>query len=146
MNLSQVHQHQCLYSLYILLLLLLLSHQFVAVSSKSTGGGKIRQNEFADADADGDAKEGEADDEDVAASPRARDAGEISCDVTVEPGIFRNGLGDNSVFIWPDNTIPFKIGTGFDAEKTHNIYEAVDEYNRAFEGCITWVERTDEVI
>ena len=144
MNLSQVHQHQCLYSLYILLLLLLLSHQFVAVSSKSTGGGKIRQNEFADADAD--AKEGEADDEDVAASPRARDAGEISCDVTVEPGIFRNGLGDNSVFIWPDNTIPFKIGTGFDAEKTHNIYEAVDEYNRAFEGCITWVERTDEVI
>lgn len=116
-------------------LMFLLNLVFIQIS----GSGAMPRTKSA-ADQEELSKDGEG------VEARLRDAEEVSCEVTSEPGIFRNGLGDNSVFVWTDGVIPFKIGSGFSAEKRHNIFEAVDEYNRVFDGCIQWVERTDEVL
>ncbi len=58
---------------------------------------------------------------------------------------FRNGLGDDSYFVWPDKRIPYKIGEGFNETNTANILEAVASYNEIFDGCVKWVPHTDEV-
>ena len=59
--------------------------------------------------------------------------------------IFRNGLGDDSFFTWPDGKIPFIIGDGFNSSNKQNILDSVDYYNNLFGDCIKWVPRSDEV-
>ena len=57
----------------------------------------------------------------------------------------RNGLGDDSYFIWPDSKIPFKIGSGFNETNQKNILDSVEYYNNIFGECVKWVPRSDEV-
>ena len=62
-----------------------------------------------------------------------------------EDNLLRNGLGDDSYFIWSDKIIPYVINEGFNETNKQNIQEAIDEYNRLFKGCLTWKPKTDEV-
>lgn len=73
-----------------------------------------------------------------------RDPEEIACGVEGGAAI-RNGLGDNSMFLWPDNRVPYTVDDSFNATEKGNIAEAVEEYNRLFDGCIKWVPRQSEV-
>ena len=73
------------------------------------------------------------------------DSEEVECE-TLPESIFRNGIGDDSFFSWADKRIPFVIGEGFNDNHTANILDAVADYNRIFKGCLTWVERSDEVL
>ena len=59
--------------------------------------------------------------------------------------MLRNGLGDDSYYVWGEKTIPYIIGEGFNETYTQNIQEAIDDYNRIFKDCIKWKLRTDEV-
>jgi hypothetical protein len=59
--------------------------------------------------------------------------------------LFRNGLGDNSYFVWPGNLIPYVIDPSFNETNFDNIREAVEDFNTIFDGCIKWVEKSDEV-
>ncbi len=54
----------------------------------------------------------------------------------------RNGLGDNSFYIWPEGRVPYLIGSGFTESQVGLIREAVAEYNRVFDGCVQWTERS----
>ena len=62
-----------------------------------------------------------------------------------EGNLLRNGLGDDSYYVWGEKTIPYVIGEGFNETYTQNIQEAIDDYNRIFKDCIKWKLRTDEV-
>ena len=79
-----------------------------------------------------------------------RDFEEIPCETeTTEDWsipLLRNGLGDDSYFIWSDKKIPFVIGDGFNETQNANILDAVADYNRIFKGCIEWVQKTDQVL
>ncbi len=77
-------------------------------------------------------------------SARIRDAEEIPCD-SQSNLLLRNGLGDNSFFLWPDGIVPYVIGNDFDVDKRRNVEEALNEYNKVFEGCLMWKERSGEV-
>ena len=71
---------------------------------------------------------------------------EIECETVPETNLLRNGLGDDSYFLWSDKEIPYVIGEGFNATYKANIIEAIDDYNAIFQGCLQWKPRTDEVI
>ena len=58
----------------------------------------------------------------------------------------RNGLGDDSFFIWPERSIAYTVDPSFNESSAANVAEAVADYNEIFEGCFEWVERSDEVI
>ena len=70
---------------------------------------------------------------------------EIECETVPETNLLRNGLGDDSFFLWSDKIIPFVIGEGFNETNKANILEAIDDYNAIFEGCLQWKPRSDEV-
>ena len=74
-----------------------------------------------------------------------RDSEEVACETVFEGNLLRNGLGDDSYFVWSEKTIPYVIGEGFNETNTQNIQEAIDDYNRIFKDCIKWKLRTDEV-
>lgn len=75
-----------------------------------------------------------------------RDSEEVTCDSLPENGgLLRNGIGDNSYFIWPDRQIPYVIDTTFDAEGQANINEAIQNFNQIFRDCIQWVPRSGQV-
>ena len=73
------------------------------------------------------------------------DIEEVACETVPEDNLLRNGLGDDSYFIWSDRVIPYVINEGFNETNKQNIQEAIDEYNRLFKGCLTWKPKTDEV-
>ena len=73
-----------------------------------------------------------------------RDPEEIPCEVNPDP-YNRNGLGDNSYFLWPDGIVPYVIDAAFSDQEVLNIQEAIDSYNELFEGCLTWVKRSGQV-
>ena len=78
-----------------------------------------------------------------------QDFEEIPCETEMSEEwsmpLLRNGLGDDSYFIWADKKIPFVIGDGFGKNETDNIKDAVANYNDIFKGCLEWVEKTDQV-
>ena len=88
-------------------------------------------------------------DNDLLNSNADRDSEEIPCETeTTEDWsipLLRNGLGDDSYFIWSDKKVPFVIGDGFNETQNANILDAVADYNRIFKGCIEWVQKTDQV-
>ena len=67
----------------------------------------------------------------------------VECDAEADMSLLRNGLGPGE-FLWPDGVVYYTIA-GFDNE-THvkNIRDSIDYYNSVFEGCVKWVERTDQ--
>ena len=71
---------------------------------------------------------------------------EIECETVQETDLLRNGLGDDSFYLWPDKKIPYVIGEGFNETNQANIIEAIDDYNTIFEGCIQWVPKSDETV
>jgi len=77
-----------------------------------------------------------------------QDFEEIPCETEMSEEwsmpLLRNGLGDDSYFIWADKKIPFVIGDGFGKNETDNIKDAVANYNDIFKGCLEWVEKTDQ--
>ncbi len=73
-----------------------------------------------------------------------RDAEEVPCEEE-SPADLRNGLGDDSLYIWPDNKIPYIIGQGFNSTQEANILDAIQSYNRIFDNCLKWIERSNEV-
>lgn len=76
-----------------------------------------------------------------------RDSEEVTCDSLPENGgLLRNGIGDNSYFIWPDRQIPYVIDTTFDAEGQANINEAIQNFNQIFRDCIQWVPRSGQSV
>ena len=85
---------------------------------------------------------------DAAAVDSSRDPEEVECEATGGQGgsgLLRNGLGDNSYFIWPDRRIPFVIDPTFPAESRENILKAVASYNDIFANCVQWTPRQSEV-
>ena len=76
-----------------------------------------------------------------------RDAEEVACESETEQGngLLRNGIGDNSYFIWPDRRIPYTIDPTFNEESVANINDAINNYNELFADCIQWTPRKDEV-
>jgi hypothetical protein len=74
-----------------------------------------------------------------------RDDEEVACETEGESNILRNGLGDDSLFLWPDNKVPYVIGVGFNETNRENIEDSIENYNEIFDGCIRWVPKTDEV-
>ena len=73
-----------------------------------------------------------------------RDSEEIPCETQNEEQ-YRNGLGQDSFYIWSDKKIPYVIGDGFNQTQKENILDAVQDYNNIFRGCLEWKQRTDEV-
>ena len=73
------------------------------------------------------------------------EAEEIPCETIPEGNLLRNGLGDDSYFVWADKVIPYVINEGFNETNRQNILDAIDDYNRLFKDCLTWKPRTDEV-
>ena len=59
--------------------------------------------------------------------------------------VCRNGIGDDSYFLWPGNRIPYTIDASFNTTNMANIKEAIDDYNNVLKGCLQWTERKDEV-
>ena len=72
----------------------------------------------------------------------ARD-GEELCDTIPDLGLLRNGLGQTG-FLWPEGKIPYVISGDFSENQTTTIKASIKYYNDEFDGCIEWVERTDE--
>lgn len=70
----------------------------------------------------------------------------VECETIPESNPLRNGLGDDSLFLWPDKKIPFIIGDGFNETNRQNILESIEDYNTIFSGCIQWIPKTDEVM
>ena len=46
---------------------------------------------------------------------------EIECETVQETDLLRNGLGDDSFYLWPDKKIPYVIGEGFNETNQANI-------------------------
>ena len=67
------------------------------------------------------------------------------CDTVPNNYLLRNGLGSTG-FTWPEGTIPYTIAEGFNETHLETIEKAVNYYNEEFEGCIKWVERTDQQV
>jgi len=65
------------------------------------------------------------------------------CDTVPNNFLLRNGLGSTG-FTWPEGRIPYTIAEGFNKTHIETIEKAVQYYNQEFEGCIRWVERTDQ--
>lgn len=74
-----------------------------------------------------------------------RDFEEIPCETKPDSDQSRNGLGDDSFFVWPDRRIPYKIDDGFNSTQKQNILDAVSYYNDIFGDCVQWVPAGDEV-
>lgn len=72
-----------------------------------------------------------------------RDAEEVDCEAQLD-ALTRNGLGDNSNFLWPDGIVPYIVDPTFNATNRANIDESVAEFNRIFEGCAKWRPRDGE--
>ena len=77
---------------------------------------------------------------------RQRETEEVFCESN-ESGshLLRNGLGDNSFYLWPDRRIPYIIDPTFNQSALDNIGEALRDFNDNFRGCIQWEPRADEV-
>ena len=112
--------------------------------SKSTHGNLSKYQEIEISIPDDDVKIKAKEEEKVGAKFK-RDLEEIACETVFEGNLLRNGLGDDSYFVWGEKTIPYVIGEGFNETNTQNIQEAIDDYNRIFKDCIKWKLRTDEV-
>ena len=67
------------------------------------------------------------------------------CDTVPNNYLLRNGLGSTG-FTWPEGKIPYTIAEGFNETHLETIESAVKYYNEEFEGCIKWVERTDQQV
>ena len=67
------------------------------------------------------------------------------CDTVPNNYLLRNGLGSTG-FTWPEGKIPYTIAEGFNETHLETIEKAVKYYNEEFEGCIKWVERTDQQV
>eukprot|EP00095_Tigriopus_kingsejongensis_P009611 maker-scaffold1884_size25683-snap-gene-0.4 protein:Tk09611 transcript:maker-scaffold1884_size25683-snap-gene-0.4-mRNA-1 annotation:"hypothetical protein BRAFLDRAFT_245310" len=74
-----------------------------------------------------------------------RDEEEVMCE-SLPGGLLRNGIGDNSYFIWPERRIPYLIDESFNVSAQANIKEAITDFNRIFADCIQWVKRTTEPV
>ena len=72
-------------------------------------------------------------------------AQEELCDTVPNNYLLRNGLGSTG-FTWPDGRIPYTIADGFNETHLETIEKAVNYYNEEFDGCIKWVERTDQQV
>ncbi|TRY60920.1 hypothetical protein TCAL_16325, partial [Tigriopus californicus] len=71
-----------------------------------------------------------------------RDSEEVTCDALPgNEGLLRNGIGDNSYFIWPGRQIPYFVDPTFDSKGQANINEAISNFNQVFKDCIQWVPR-----
>ena len=69
--------------------------------------------------------------------------GEELCDTIPDLGLLRNGLGQTG-FLWPEGKIPYVISGDFNENQTLTIKASIKYYNDEFDGCIEWVEKTDE--
>jgi len=69
--------------------------------------------------------------------------GEELCDTIPDLGLLRNGLGQTG-FLWPEGKIPYVISGDFTENQTATIKASIKYYNDEFEGCIEWIEKTDE--
>ena len=67
------------------------------------------------------------------------------CDTVPNNYLLRNGLGSTG-FTWPEGKIPYTIADGFNETHLETIEKAVNYYNEEFDGCIKWVERTDQQV
>ena len=65
------------------------------------------------------------------------------CDTIPDLGLLRNGLGQTG-FLWPEGKIPYVISGDFSENRTKTIKASIKYYNDEFDGCIEWVEKTDE--
>ena len=72
-------------------------------------------------------------------------AQEELCDTVPNNYLLRNGLGSTG-FTWPEGRIPYTIADGFNETHLETIEKAVKYYNEEFDGCIKWVERTDQQV
>ena len=70
-------------------------------------------------------------------------SGEELCDTIPDLGLLRNGLGQTG-FLWPEGKIPYVISGDFSENQTATIKASIKYYNDEFDGCIEWVEKTDE--
>ncbi|KAG7167112.1 zinc metalloproteinase nas-4-like [Homarus americanus] len=59
------------------------------------------------------------------------------------PGILKNGLIDEK-YRWDNGIVHYKFSSHFAEEKRDIVRAAMDEYKDLTNGCITFVERTDE--
>ena len=57
---------------------------------------------------------------------------EIECE-TVPEDFLRNGLGDDSFYLWPNKKIPYVIGEGFNETNRANII-GNDQFSKAERG------------
>ena len=50
-----------------------------------------------------------------------RELEEVPCEVDESSGLIRNGIGDNSMFLWPENKVPYTIDEKFNQTERENI-------------------------